>query len=222
MPLRVLAARLLFRLGARNVLPREAIAAVSIRDCGEELVPIEPTPRLYLAPMPKERILLARTGVVLRLLAAANALPPGNTLLVVDAFRSRTEQSERWRIRLAEIASSFPLESDTEIERRARRLTAPPTGRSGGHQTGGALDVTLGDCEGCPLEMGTPVKARSWATPTRAPGLPVDVRERRAVLQIAMEGSGFVNYPLEWWHFSFGDSLWAAYSRLRQAIYGEA
>jgi D-alanyl-D-alanine dipeptidase len=24
-----------------------------------------------------------------------------------------------------------------------------------------------------------------------------------------MEGAGLVNYPSEWWHYSYGDRLWA-------------
>ena len=33
--------------------------------------------------------------------------------------------------------------------------------------------------------------------------------------------AGFVNYPAEWWHFSYGDKLWAAYSNKKSAMYGE-
>jgi D-alanyl-D-alanine dipeptidase len=29
-----------------------------------------------------------------------------------------------------------------------------------------------------------------------------------------------VNYPAEWWHYSYGDRMWAAYSNRRTAIYG--
>ena len=33
--------------------------------------------------------------------------------------------------------------------------------------------------------------------------------------------AGFVNYPAEWWHFSYGDKMWAAYGNKKSAMYGE-
>lgn len=44
-------------------------------------------------------------------------------------------------------------------------------------------------------------------------------KDNRKVLCKAMQRAGFVNYPLEWWHFSYGDKMWAAYSGKRYAIY---
>ena len=38
---------------------------------------------------------------------------------------------------------------------------------------------------------------------------------------IYMQRAGFVNYPAEWWHFSYGDKMWAAYSHKEYAIYGD-
>lgn len=35
-----------------------------------------------------------------------------------------------------------------------------------------------------------------------------------------MYKEGFANYFEEWWHFSYGDQLWATYRYKRYAIYG--
>jgi D-alanyl-D-alanine dipeptidase len=35
-----------------------------------------------------------------------------------------------------------------------------------------------------------------------------------------MTGAGFVNYPYEWWHYSYGDRYWAFVKGTRPAIYG--
>ena len=32
---------------------------------------------------------------------------------------------------------------------------------------------------------------------------------RRSLLFSVMEQAGFVQHPNEWWHFSYGDQLWA-------------
>ncbi|MBQ7252055.1 MAG: hypothetical protein IJS32_05580 [Kiritimatiellae bacterium] len=38
--------------------------------------------------------------------------------------------------------------------------------------------------------------------------------------QFKTRAAGFANYPAEWWHFAFGDRLWAACRGKRRAIYG--
>ena len=36
-----------------------------------------------------------------------------------------------------------------------------------------------------------------------------------------MQDAGFVNYPAEWWHYCYGDKMWAAYSHEKYAIFGK-
>ena len=43
---------------------------------------------------------------------------------------------------------------------------------------------------------------------------------RRYQLQAAMDHAGFVRHPNEWWHFSYGDQLWAWKAEASMAIYG--
>jgi D-alanyl-D-alanine dipeptidase len=45
-------------------------------------------------------------------------------------------------------------------------------------------------------------------------------RDNRRVLYNVMINAGFTNLPSEWWHFDFGNQLWAWYSGNQQAIYG--
>jgi D-alanyl-D-alanine dipeptidase len=35
-----------------------------------------------------------------------------------------------------------------------------------------------------------------------------------------MSTAGFLNYPTEWWHFSYGDRYWALDTGEQTAIYG--
>ena len=103
-----------------------------------------------------------------------------------------------------------------ELEKYVRRCTA---GVGGGHQTGGAVDLTLCDSNGIPLDMGSeyPIKCLEMVT---SYVLPPIINERRKLLCSMMHNEGFANYPGEWWHFSYGDQLWAAYRYKRYAIYG--
>ena len=90
-----------------------------------------------------------------------------------------------------------------------------------GHSTGGAVDVTLYyygkeiDCGGKYLSF-TPL------TPTWSQELSSNQKRNRFILYNAMMQAGFINYPLEWWHFCYGDKMYAAYKFEKNAIYGKA
>jgi D-alanyl-D-alanine dipeptidase len=74
-----------------------------------------------------------------------------------------------------------------------------------GHSRGATVDVALLDCRGAactPVDMGTPFDFFGPEAHTEAPQ-PAAVRDARQRLLAAMAAEGFVNYPLEWWHFSW-------------------
>ena len=80
-----------------------------------------------------------------------------------------------------------------------------------GHSRGATVDVALLDCrsrgdaraDACAaVDMGTPFDFFGPQAHTDAPQ-PAPVRAARRRLVDAMAAEGFVNYPLEWWHFSW-------------------
>ena len=74
-----------------------------------------------------------------------------------------------------------------------------------GHSRGATVDVALLDCRSSdciPVDMGTRFDFFGPEAHTAAPQ-PTAVREARRRLVDAMAAEGFVNYPLEWWHFSW-------------------
>ena len=121
----------------------------------------------------------------------------------------------------AHVTCLMEYHSEDELKRRARAFCADPTsGDGGGHQTGGALDVTLyAGTEA--LDMGTEIGEYNALTKTENPSLTPLQRANREILRRAMERAGFVNYPNEWWHYSYGDQMWCAYARRRKAFYGK-
>ena len=44
-------------------------------------------------------------------------------------------------------------------------------------------------------------------------------KHNRKILIRVMRRAGFVNYPREWWHWSYGDKCWAAVKKIN-SIYG--
>jgi len=44
----------------------------------------------------------------------------------------------------------------------------------------------------------------------------------RAIMNQALSSQGFVNYPPEYWHWSYGDRYWAFVKKKPVALYGPA
>jgi len=55
---------------------------------------------------------------------------------------------------------------------------------------------------------------------TEAPNISRAARANRDILTGAMSAAGLVNYPTEWWHWSFGDRYWALTTGHPSAIHG--
>ena len=71
--------------------------------------------------------------------------------------------------------------------------------------------------------MGTEFNAdplqTEYATFTRASNIHSQAKENRALLIDVMEKAGFINYPTEWWHWSYGDKYWAFMTGASHALY---
>ncbi len=100
------------------------------------------------------------------------------------------------------------------------------------HATGGAVDLTLmfSDTRQ-PLYMGgifDDLTTEAWTDrfehgqPGTGPASMSDeeARGNRRLLYWAMTEAGFANNPTEWWHYSWGDQLWARLCGQSAAHYG--
>lgn len=89
------------------------------------------------------------------------------------------------------------------------------------HSTGGTIDVTLFDlANNQELDLGTPVdKIDDPKTYTFDTTIINDTRKYRLILYTSLIQAGFVNAPVEWWHYSYGDQEWAIRTGAPVAIY---
>jgi zinc D-Ala-D-Ala dipeptidase len=163
-----------------------------------------------------------RVGTADRLLAAQASLPEDLRLLVVEGFRPLPLQRSyfaEYQQKLRALQPDWPAE---RVWVEASKYVSPP--EVGPHCTGGAVDLTLCTADGTELDLGTEVNdspvASNNACFTAASGLSPQARGNRDVLVTALTATGLVNYPTEWWHWSFGDRYWAATTGQQQAIYG--
>ncbi|MDO8728790.1 MAG: M15 family metallopeptidase [bacterium] len=202
-------------------LPLERIKEINILETNEPLIEIVENNRIkllsdhkYLSPNLRKK---ARDILYL----AADNLPIGYKLLIVTAYRPIRMQKELYDARLKQLAMKHPLKMIFNYRgwRKIVNLyTSPPGGSS--HQSGGALDVTVIDREGNRLDMGTELTDFGMKVHTENNLITDEQRKNRKILYDAMTKAGFINYPLEWWHYSYGDRMWAAYSRKRECFYG--
>jgi D-alanyl-D-alanine dipeptidase len=86
------------------------------------------------------------------------------------------------------------------------RLLGPYIAETSGHSRGATVDLGLlrceaGDCK--PLDMGAEFDLFDPRANTDSPAISDAQRANRQLLLDAMKKRGFVNYPMEWWHFTF-------------------
>ena len=141
----------------------------------------------------------------------------GMKLLIYELYRSPQKQEWLRERDKKEVVEAHPEYNEQQITSALNRISASVG--SSGHQTGGAVDLTLCKEDGTSLDMGTGYLEHNKRTPTSYRSITKEQKKNRQILLTAMKCAGFVNYPGEWWHFCYGDKMWAAYSRVPYAIY---
>lgn len=193
-------------------------------ECGEPLVDVTGTdPRIgygaaYLSqglPGALDRCLV-RKGVWDRLRQAAALLPQRYSLLIFDGLRPLRVQQAIYDQFKERIQKERPGLGGAELELVLDEFVAKPVkqpGRPAPHTTGGAVDLTL--CrDGVALDMGTGFddltdRAHTAWYETQGEHGGEPARENRRLLYHVMAAAGLVNYEQEWWHYAYGERLWA-------------
>ncbi|MFE4465648.1 M15 family metallopeptidase [Oerskovia sp. NPDC056781] len=163
-----------------------------------------------------------RAGLADRLLAAQRTLPDGLRLSLSEGYRPVRSQAEIIARYTSSLRARRPDLAPWEIVELSTRYVAPLDVAP--HVAGAAVDLTLVDARGREVDMGCPLDA----TPEEsggtcyfaAPGIAPQARAYRDLLARALTQAGLVNYPTEWWHWSYGDRYWALVTGAPHALYG--
>ena len=227
---------------------------IKINECNEPLVSI-PESIFRLTPHPYMSLgapystgvdpWVLRPSVLKRLIRAQQYLSdisPHLQLALFDAWRPISVQKFMFNYTIQETCKSKGIDINDlsangdindvieEVGRfwakpSSNPLTPPP------HSTGAAIDLTLADMTGNPLDLGGEIdfigaesspdfyKEDNLGTPCSKHQV---FHNRRSLLFSVMDQAGFVQHPNEWWHFSYGDQLWSWLSNQGNPIYGAA
>lgn len=212
---------ILWRVGWCRTLPAEFVNSIRIVECDEALVDLKQDKSFFMSEkLSSRQEVRLREEAYNRLKEAQRLLPDGYCFKIYSAFRPIEEQQQIWDRKCFEIKQRYPDISEEQLICRVKAVCADPRTGFGGHQTGGAVDLTLCDKQGNDYDMGTRYSENNSLTPTAAKGVSSEQRKHRLVLLNCMEAAGFKNYPNEWWHYSFGDRMWGAYARKKECLYG--
>ena len=196
------------------LLSDDRIARIPAIECGEPLVDLA----AYNISTPDQQFV--REGLADRLAIADSFLPTGIRLHVVEGLRELKLQQEIYDGYRDELLRLNPGISAEEAHVLASRFVSPV--EVAPHVAGAAVDLTLIGARG-PLDLGTPIDA----TPEQSNGacffdatnISREARTNRSLLADVLTSAGLVNYPTEWWHWSYGDRYWAHTEQHPHAIY---
>lgn len=210
--------------------------AIPISESCEPLVPIPLEQFAWVSPHPYATLgatygdkspFCVRQTVLERLHAAQSYLQKqrsGWRLQIFDAYRPLSVQQFMVDYTFQTVAAAAGLNPATMTEAERQKIlaqvyefwaeplvdpAAPPP-----HSTGAAIDLTLVDETGTPVEMGSAIDELSPRSYPNYFANRVGMNEQsyhlhRQLLCESMAAGGFMRHPQEWWHFSYGDQLWA-------------
>ncbi len=159
-----------------------------------------------------------RKSAVILLEDALRRLPKGLTFKVFDAWRPVEVQTALFKRFYDSLKADNPDWSESRLTAETKKFVSLPSlnpERPSVHNSGGAIDLTIIEIwNHKELDMGTgfdDFTDKSLTLHFEELGDSA-IRDNRRLLYRVMTEAGFTNYPLEWWHYDYGDSFWSYYT----------
>ncbi len=194
---------------------------ILVKDYGERLVDVEAYCPLVWVKNPPQYL---REGVAERLKVATENLikeRPDLTFCLNSGWRSAAKQEALFweQFYLLERRNSAWVAE--RVMKEANKYVAPSSGLDvSGHLTGGALHLILAFVKtGRKVPMVSSSLTFQENAKTFQSKLSRHIREKRWLMFCVLAKVGFVNVEHEFWHWSFGDRVWAEKTG-QSAIYG--
>ncbi len=210
-----------------RIIPDKLIIKIPINDNGEALVNlkkycleiiinIDPQSK-KIQQLPKNTCYV-RKSVAEKLCKAQNFLPKNYYLMIWEGHRQLKVQKKMYSDLYNKLKKEHSNWTKEKIKKETDKFIAPieiiPP-----HSTGGTVDLTIIGSNGKQLNMGTKLDTFNKKSHTSSKEISKSAMNNRKLLIKVMTKSGFVNYPIEWWHWSYGDRYWAAVLNKKYSIY---
>jgi len=209
-------------------IPDDELVKIPIKDNGERLVRIRDVcPKIvirlgaYIKKSGKkirDDASTVRETVAQKLSLAQSLLPEGYRLMIRCGHRPLSVQKRGFERFYNELKKKHPVWDSKKLRLEASRFIAPPDVVPP-HSTGGTVDLSVIGPDGRQLKMGTRLGSFSEESATYSDSISLQAKKNRRLLIDVMTKAGFINYPLEWWHWSFGDRYWAAVLKKEYSVY---
>lgn len=209
------------------------VVKIPVKECNDPLVDLRRHSKIAFGPPPERPdntcYTKMRSQVYDKLCRAQKMLPAGIHLCLYEGWRSLELQNELFQAMYHKNHEQFPHFGHEELFVETTKLVSPvilldQTRNIPPHATGGAVDVYLIDSQGKPLDMGLLIE--EWMfdigahlSQTLSSRINKEARENRELMSHVLSQVGFINYPNEYWHWSYGDRYWAFCTNADHAIY---
>ena len=172
-----------------------------------------------------------RKTVFEKLKVAERRLPKGLHFCLYEGYRSIALQKMLFATQYGTVKKNHLDWPSTELFAETTKLVSPVINEDGSqnippHSTGGALDVYLVNEKGQPVDMG--IHPKDWMQDeggllslTASELISATAKKNRKIMSDALAYVGFVNYPTEYWHWSYGDRYWAYMTHHSHTLYGQ-
>lgn len=174
----------------------------------------------YIAEHPEYDGIYVRTELASKLQVAAEALDD-TYRLVVRAGHRPIEVQRRILIDCAnDYKEENPGASDEEAWEHARTFVNDPDLTLPPHVCGAAVDVDVQDADtGELLDFGSKINDDNEKSFLYYSDLTQEQKNNRLMLVTLMLDAGFASCKPEWWHFSYGDQVWAWFYGETNSLY---
>jgi D-alanyl-D-alanine dipeptidase len=150
-------------------------------------------------------------------------------IIVRDALRSRELQKHLFETVWPQVLKKANPDWDEEkIHEELPNFIAKPKSEAEAptpHMTGGTVDLNLRYQDGRLVDFGHQGGSKKTLTDyyeAYGADTPIqnDAQIARRILYWTLEDQQFANNPTEWWHYSYGDQMWAMFREEPAAVYG--
>lgn len=175
----------------------------------------------YIETHPDYQHIYVRPTISEMLQKAVKELPTRYNLIVRAGHRPIEVQYALLEgVKISYLAKN-PQASDEHALEYARTFVSDPSVKLPPHCCGAAVDIDLFDNETRALvDFGCPVNTDSEISFIDTDRITVKQQANRDILHKVMYSVGFAPFQSEWWHFSYGDQVWADYYKQSSPLYG--